>query len=43
VAGIEGFRVRASPAELDDLRSRLRATRWPAQPEDAGWSLSLSE
>lgn len=29
----------AGPAELDDLRARLRATRWPDAPEDAGWSL----
>ncbi len=26
-------------AALDDLRARLRATRWPDTPEDAGWSL----
>src|SRR4051794_40980432 len=26
-------------ATLDDLRARLRATRWPDAPEDAGWSL----
>jgi pimeloyl-ACP methyl ester carboxylesterase len=37
-AGIEPFRVHASPAELADLRGRLRATRWPDAPEDAGWS-----
>jgi hypothetical protein len=24
---------------LEDLRARLRATRWPDTPEDAGWSL----
>lgn len=24
---------------LDDLRRRLRGTRWPDAPEDAGWSL----
>jgi pimeloyl-ACP methyl ester carboxylesterase len=24
---------------LEDLRRRLRATRWPDEPEDAGWSL----
>lgn len=24
---------------IDDLRARLRATRWPDAPEDAGWSL----
>jgi len=29
-----------TPAEaLQDLRLRLRATRWPDAPEDAGWSL----
>jgi pimeloyl-ACP methyl ester carboxylesterase len=33
------FAAQATPAELDDLRARLRATRWPDAPEDAGWSL----
>ncbi|WP_339133626.1 epoxide hydrolase [Streptomyces sp. f51] len=33
------FIARTDPAALDDLRSRLRATRWPDAPEDAGWSL----
>ncbi|MGC4868675.1 epoxide hydrolase family protein [Micromonospora sp. DT53] len=36
---VEPFRVHASPEELEDLRARLRATRWPDAPEDAGWSL----
>jgi pimeloyl-ACP methyl ester carboxylesterase len=27
------------PAVLDDLRARLRATRWPDAPADAGWSM----
>jgi pimeloyl-ACP methyl ester carboxylesterase len=36
---IEPFRVQSRPAELEDLRARLRATRWPDAPEDAGWSL----
>ena len=35
----EPFAPQATPAELDDLRARLRATRWPDAPEDAGWSL----
>lgn len=35
----EPFTARTSPAELEDLRARLRATRWPDAPEDAGWSL----
>ena len=35
----EPFLATATPADLDDLRARLRATRWPDAPEDAGWSL----
>ncbi|MBA6433633.1 epoxide hydrolase family protein [Streptomyces sp. GMR22] len=35
----EPFTPRADPAALDDLRARLRATRWPDAPEDAGWAL----
>jgi pimeloyl-ACP methyl ester carboxylesterase len=34
----EPFAPRADPAVLEDLRTRLRATRWPDAPEDAGWS-----
>jgi pimeloyl-ACP methyl ester carboxylesterase len=33
------FTAYADPAALDDLRARLRATRWPDAPQDAGWSL----
>ena len=35
----EPFTARADPADLEELRTRLRATRWPDAPEDAGWSL----
>ena len=35
----EPFVAPASAAALADLRARLRATRWPDAPEDAGWSL----
>ena len=35
----EPFTARTATAVLDDLRARLRATRWPDAPEDAGWSL----
>src|SRR6202167_202522 len=35
----EPFAPKAAPAALEDLRARLRATRWPDAPEDAGWSL----
>ena len=37
----EPFTARASPAVLQDLRARLRATRWPDAPGDAGWSLGI--
>jgi hypothetical protein len=40
-AHIEPFRVRAGVGEIEDLRARLRATRWPDAPEDAGWSLGV--
>jgi pimeloyl-ACP methyl ester carboxylesterase len=33
------FAPHTAPAVLEDLRARLRATRWPDAPEDAGWSL----
>ena len=36
---LEPFTTSTDPAALDDLRARLRATRWPDAPEDAGWSL----
>lgn len=35
----EPFASLTTRAALDDLRGRLRATRWPDAPEDAGWSL----
>jgi pimeloyl-ACP methyl ester carboxylesterase len=33
------FIPRTDPAVIEDLRARLRATRWPDAPEEAGWSL----
>ena len=33
------FRISVPEAILDDLRDRLARTRWPDQPEDAGWGL----
>jgi pimeloyl-ACP methyl ester carboxylesterase len=33
------FTERAASGMIDDLRTRLRATRWPDAPEDAGWSM----
>ncbi len=35
----EPFSPQATPAALEDLRMRLRATRWPDTPQGAGWSL----
>jgi hypothetical protein len=35
----EPFTPQTSSATLEELRTRLRATRWPDTPEDAGWSL----
>jgi len=35
----EPFIPQTAPAALEDLRARLRATRWPDAPEQAGWSL----
>jgi pimeloyl-ACP methyl ester carboxylesterase len=33
------FPLSIDPAAVEDLRRRLRATRWPDAPEDAGWSM----
>jgi len=33
------FTPQTAPDVLADLRARLRATRWPDAPEDAGWSM----
>ncbi len=38
-AGLELFAEKTASAALEDLRARLRATRWPDTPADAGWSL----
>src|SRR6195952_5370384 len=35
----EPFTLQTDPAALEDLRARLRATRWPDAPDLAGWSL----
>lgn len=35
----EPFTLHTDPTELADLRRRLRATRWPDAPRDAGWSM----
>lgn len=35
----EPFTTRTDPRTLEALRARLRDTRWPDAPENAGWSL----
>ena len=35
----EPFTLTTAPEAIEELRARLRATRWPDAPEDAGWSL----
>jgi pimeloyl-ACP methyl ester carboxylesterase len=37
----EPFTLQTAPAAIEDLRARLRATRWPDVPEDAGWTLGI--
>jgi|SRR5436309_989712 len=37
-SGPEPFRVRIEQAVLDDLRRRLRHTRWPGEIAGAGWA-----
>jgi pimeloyl-ACP methyl ester carboxylesterase len=34
---IEPFRVEIAPDVLEDLKARLRRTRWPDQVQDSGW------
>ena len=36
---LEPFSSRVDLVAIEDLQLRLRATRWPDAPEDAGWSL----
>jgi epoxide hydrolase len=36
-AAIQPFRIEVPEADLEDLRRRLRQTRWPAEPEGVGW------
>lgn len=35
---LEPFRISVSDDVLDDLRTRLRRTRWPGEVEDSGWT-----
>ena len=37
-SSLEPFRSATPPAGIADLRARLRATRWPDAPAEAGWA-----
>jgi pimeloyl-ACP methyl ester carboxylesterase len=39
MSALEPFRGRTPDAAVDDLRSRLRNTRWPDEPSGPGWAL----
>ena len=40
-AAPEQFEVSVAEDVLDDLRARLRRTRWPEQPTGQGWELGV--
>jgi epoxide hydrolase len=37
-AAVRPFTIEVSDAELEDLRERLRRTRWPGEIKDSGWT-----
>ncbi len=39
---IEPFTIAVPAATLDDLARRLASTRWPDEPDDAGWEYGTS-
>ena len=41
MTGIEQFRIAVSDEEIDDLRTRLRATRWAETWPDPGWTYGV--
>jgi epoxide hydrolase len=40
---VSPFRIAVPQAELDDLRARLRQTRWPGELAGAGWTRGVAE
>jgi pimeloyl-ACP methyl ester carboxylesterase len=38
---VRPFRIEVAEADLDDLRGRLAATRWPDELPDVGWSYGV--
>ena len=41
--GPEPFRMHVPDEQLDDLRARLRLTRWPSRLEKAGWDYGIDD
>ena len=39
---IQPFEINIEPAVLDDLRDRLRGTRWPDEIDGAGWDYGMN-
>ena len=39
---IKPFSIKIPQSALDDLHERLARTRWPDEPEDAGWSMGTN-
>jgi pimeloyl-ACP methyl ester carboxylesterase len=39
---LEPFAISVDQPSLDELRQRLRQTRWPDEPADAGWTLGTN-
>lgn len=39
---VQPFEIRIEPAVLDDLRDRLRRTRWPDEIDGAGWDYGMT-
>ena len=37
------FRIRVPDEELDDLRERIRRTRWPEPLDDPDWSYGIEQ
>lgn len=43
MTSVEPLPIRISESELDDLRSRLAKTRWPAEIDGAGWDYGTEQ
>jgi hypothetical protein len=39
---VQPFEINIEPAVLDELRDRLRGTRWPDEIDSAGWDYGMN-